>query len=194
MSKELAQVKGIEGYIKKKMPDIYEELKAVADKQGEPLINILVKYAQYGLGVQKYQKVITPDDLEGVDPKAIYIAIKLLNWASQQYFTTLAYANVSSLQALHQMLMNMMNWYAMMAQPSEGEEGKAVTMPMVPMPMAPKQTDKFEKFMEMVTEGIRAFNTMMQGQVAGQVNPQPQQQTIPVEMAKRIAKEGKSNG
>ena len=160
MSKELAREKGIEGYIKKKYPQVYEFLRAEADKKGKTVTELLVEYANYGASIKKWGSMVTLEDLKDVDPKALYVAIKLLNWASQQYFTTLAYANVSAIQAMHQLMMQQMTWWQSMYATEESGEGKIVTPPMPSLP--PQRASKLDKLVELIIEGIRAFNTTMQ--------------------------------
>lgn len=185
MSKELAREKGIEGYIKKKYPDVYQLLKQESEKSGKPIIELLTEFANYGLSVKRYAGVLTEKDLENLDPKSLYVAIKLLNWASQQYFTTLAYSNIASIQTMHQLLMQMMSYYQGLY--SEGEGEKMATPPLM---LPPARADRISKLVDLVTEGIRAFNAMMYNQVTNQT-PQPIQQPIPSSVAKKLVETAK---
>jgi len=177
--KELARVKGIEGYIKKKYPNLYEFFKKESEKKGKPVIELIMEYANFGASVKQWGATITPEELEGLDPKSLYIALKLMEWISQKFFTVLAYANVSTVQAMHQMVMQQMALMQGMGEESGGG-GAPVIMP------APARAHRLDKLVDLVREGIRAFNIMMQQQVSQQSSSQSTTSSIARRIAERL--------
>jgi len=165
-ARAIAQEKGVEGWIKKAYPELYEVFKREAEASGRKIIDVIMEHANYGLSVKRYQGLISEEDLKDITPKSLYASIKLLNWASQQYFTTLAYANVSVVEALQQLVFNvMMRIQSMYYGGGGGEGGKGGGAVPPPIPPMYRKTIA-DKIVDLVIEGLRTGRAMIESSTA----------------------------
>jgi hypothetical protein len=129
-AREKAALKGVEGVLARRYPELYRALKEMAVETGQDVLDVFASLANWAFEVRKYSTVITKDDLKNITPESLHAAMKFLLFYQEQYYKTQAYANVAAVQSIYSIVEGLLQ--ARLAQAS-GREG-AVILPPIPSP------------------------------------------------------------
>jgi hypothetical protein len=129
-ARERAAVKGVEGVLARRYPELYKALREMAEETGQDVLDLFASLANWAFEVRKYSTVITKEDLKNITPEALHAAMKFVLFYQEQYYKVQAYANVAALQSIYSMVEGLLQ--ARLAQVS-GREG-AVVLPPIPSP------------------------------------------------------------
>lgn len=139
-----AQEKGIEGFLKRYNPVLYEKLKALSEQTGSSIPELLSNYTEWALEIREYSTLITKEDLKNITPEALYSALKFILFFEERYIRTMSYISISNALAI----LDVINRLAQQQQ----------VPPVIPTPPQPQpQPDRFSKLVDAVIRGIEAF-------------------------------------
>lgn len=99
--REKARETGIEGYIARKDPELYEFLKTEAKASGLAFTEYILGLLKWAYEIRTYTSFITKQDLENIKPECLYSALRFLQFFEKQYFNILAYAQVSAVTQIY---------------------------------------------------------------------------------------------
>ena len=145
--KELAQMKGIEGWFKRNYPELYAELKAEAEESGIPLTELIVRYVYWYREIKKGETFITKDDLKNVTPDSLLAAVKFFNYTLSQYIKIISYVNIS--QAL-----TLLNY---MLQLRGYPTTEVKTGGLLPTITLPEEKSKLDRVITSIIKGLETF-------------------------------------
>jgi len=148
--REIAQVKGIEGVLAKKYPELYERLKAVAERTGQSLLDLIASYTNWAMELREFSTLVTPEDLKNITPESLYSALKMIMFFEERYIRLVSYINVSQALAIFDALRQLLLY-----QTVPSTQGQT-TQPI--LPLVPPQPSKIDRLIDAVLKGIELFS------------------------------------
>jgi hypothetical protein len=147
--KERARRTGIEGVLARKYPELYAELKELAQRTGRSVLDLLASYTHWALELRKYSSIVTEEDLKKVTPEALHAALKLLLFFEERYIRLASYANIAVATQVLDYLKSL--YYPYPQTPSQPQ-----TVP-IPVP-PPPQPDRVSQIINAVLRAIEMFS------------------------------------
>lgn len=132
IARERAAVKGVEGVIARRYPELYNNLKKFAEETGQDVLDVIATFAQWAYEVKKYSPIITKEDLKNITPESLYAALKFVKFYMEEFYRAQSYANVAAVQAIYQIVEAIIS--GRLAQMRQEETGFRLIAPAPPSP------------------------------------------------------------
>jgi len=154
-----AAERGIEALLARKYPELYKQLREIAEESGVSVFDLMASLSQWAVEVRTAQRTITKEDLKNVTPEALNAALKLVLFYQEQYYKVQAYANVAAVQALYNIAEGIL---AGRLAAMRSEEGRTA------IPLLPPSPGTVERIANAVLRAIELF-TLGKPEVSEQI-------------------------
>lgn len=149
MSDDLPQVKGIEGVLARRYPQVYERLKALSEQTGQSILDLLVSYTNWALDIREYGSYITEQELKKITPEALYTALRFLMFFEDRYIRLASYVNVSNALAIFDAIRQLL----VQSTVSTSQQQTTQVLPIIP-----PQPSTVDRFVNAIIKAIDMFS------------------------------------
>jgi hypothetical protein len=146
--KERARRTGVEGVLARKYPELYAELKELAERTGRSVLDLMASYTHWALELRRYSSIVTEEELKKVTPEALHAALKMILFFEERYIRLASYANIATATQVFE-------WLRTLYYPYPQATSQPQAVPIVP---PPPQPDRVSQIINAVLRAIEMFS------------------------------------